>query len=70
MSVEERLLKLEFACDVQNTTLLSLQTKVEANTAKLTSILSSTESLDKIIKYIVTPLIAIVAGLAGVNVVT
>lgn len=67
---EERLMKLEFQCEKLNESFKGLSSLVTDNTGKLNQIVSSTESLDKILKYVVTPLIAILGAIMGVQVAT
>lgn len=69
MTVEERILKLELQCERLATEFYRLSDKVDTNSGLLGRIETNTESLDKILKYVVTPLITILGGLVGVQVV-
>ena len=69
MEVEERLMRLELAVERMTVGHLSLTRDVIENTERLKLILSNTESLDKILKYVVTPLIAVIGALMGIGVV-
>jgi len=67
--IEARLMKVEYAIDNLSEKYAGLTAIVNKNSALLQIILSNTESLDKILKYVVTPLILILGGLVGVKVV-
>ena len=69
LEVEERLMRLELAVERMTVGHLSLTRDVIENTERLKLILSNTESLDKILKYVVTPLIAVIGALMGIGVV-
>ena len=65
--LEKKLYKLEIAVDNLISDHASLDAQVNKNSATLQVILSNTESLDKILKYVVTPLIAIIGAIVGIN---
>lgn len=66
----DRIIKLELCYERLSKELESIDRKVDDNSTKLVAILTNTESLDKIIKYVVTPLIVILGGLVGIQVST
>ena len=62
-------MKVEYAIDSLSEKYEGLTAIVTKNSALLQVIISNTESLDKILKYVVTPLIAIVGAIVGFKVV-
>ena len=65
--LEMRLYKLELAVENLIGNHAQLEAQVSKNSSTLSIILSNTESLDKILKYVVTPLILIIGAIVGVN---
>ena len=61
-------MKVEYAIDNLSEKYEGLTVIVNKNSALLHVIISNTESLDKILKYVVTPLIAILGALVGIQV--
>ena len=69
-NIEARLIKLELCYENLTKEMEKIRTKINDNSITLSKIMGTADSLDKIIKYVVTPLIGILGALVGVGVVT
>jgi len=69
-NIEERLIKLEILHGNLLDDIKELEMAIDNNSQRLALILNNTESLDKILKFVVTPLIVILGGLVGIQVTT
>ena len=66
-NIEARLLKLELCYENLSKEIDKIQSKINDNSITLSRIMSTADSLDKVIKYVVTPLIGILGALVGVG---
>jgi len=68
-NLESRLTKVEFEVGRLSDAFGKLDEKVSSNTVKLDVVLAAVLTSDKILKFVVTPLILIVGGLVGIKLV-
>ena len=69
IEVEKRLLKLEMGLEALSTSYRGLEKQVMLNSAKMDLVISSILSQEKLLKYVVTPLILIVGAVVGIKLV-